>query len=97
MTFGMKKSEAEKRIRSGEFTWQQLAKLLKHVAPIVRPIQSQSSKISKGVPLAILFNAYARAANRLKGIPKGAKEESTAIELLREFGTAKPKSSKRRK
>jgi hypothetical protein len=98
MNLGMKKSEAEKRIRGGEYTWQQLAKLLKDVAPIVRPIQGQSSKHAKGVPLAILFQVYARAANRLKGIPEGAKEENIAIELLREFGTPKKaKPPKRRK
>lgn len=89
VAYGMTKKKALARIASDKYSWSDLAEMLRAIAPQIRKIQSQSSKISKGVPLAILFGHCRRTANRLKGRPKGSTHEATAINLLREFGTSK--------
>ena len=98
MKMGMSAAEAKRRIGANEFTWQDLAKLLQSRVQIVRERSLEKSKISKGVPLPIIFMAFRRASNMLEGNPKGTEYEKLAIELLREFGEAKKaKPAKRSK
>lgn len=86
VAYGMTKKEALARIARDKYSWADLARMMRDVAPQIRKIQSQSSKISKGVPLQILFHVCRRTATKLEGRPKGSKYEATAINLLREFG-----------
>lgn len=86
LAYGMTKREALARIASDKYSWADLAEMMTEVFPQIRKIQSQSSKISKGVPLQILFHVCRRTATKLEGRPKGSEHEATAINLLREFG-----------
>lgn len=86
VAYGMTKREALARIAIDKYSWAELAKMMRDVAPQIRKIQGQSSKISKGVPLQILFHVCRRTAAKLEGRPKGSEHEATAINLLREFG-----------
>lgn len=94
---GMTKSEAQSRIRSGEFSWDDIANLLKAVAPKVKAMKGGSSKIAKGVPSQVLHNLYSRVAKAQKGRAKDSARESIAVDVLREFGTPKPASKKNTK
>ena len=86
VAYGMPKREALALIASDKYSWADLEKMMTEVAPQIRKIQSESSKISLGVPLKIIFHVAQRTASKIPGRPKGSKYESTAINLLREFG-----------
>jgi hypothetical protein len=96
-SFGLTKRDAQARIDRDEYSWAELATMLRQTAKAVRVVQSESSKLAKGVPLAILFNVYRRTAEKLEGRPKGSEHEDTALALLREFGRRRVSAGKGRK
>lgn len=90
IAYGMTLKEALDRIDSDRYSWEDLEKMCNDIFPQIRKVQNQPSKISKGVPLQILYNVCRRTAMNLKDRPderpQGSEHEATAINLLREFG-----------
>jgi hypothetical protein len=101
MKIGMSKSEARSRIEAGEYTWEDLRRLLEITHPILEgDTGKQASRVNKGMSLATAFNIHWRGLQGKTGSITTSGDQLGARNLIRDFGDtrmvprAKPEAPK---
>lgn len=91
MKRGMPKTEAKERIASGEFTWEDLRRLLEITHPTLKGEAGEArSRVNKTMSLAASFNVHWRALRGKSGEVYRHHDQMIAVNLLRDFGDSKP-------
>ena len=86
----MSKLEAKGRIERGEYTWDDLRKLMELTHPILTgEIGKTASRVNQGMSLATTFNIHWRGLKGKSGPLKFPGDDLQARNIIRDFGESR--------
>ncbi len=90
MKMGMSRTEAKARVADGEYTWDDLRRLLEITHPILEGEAGMvRSRVNAALSLAISFNIHWRASRGRTGPILSSGDQLSAVNLIRDFGTSR--------